>query len=113
MAWVRPEPKPADKLESVKWEEDKRSGPPWKQLKALTREKKVQLQDLSPRIDCFAKTRPCPALLPCHEQESVITILAITSNNRSQMTAEICATGSVLQNFGSGSFGISSYVRLR
>ncbi|KAL3136380.1 hypothetical protein ABBQ38_005637 [Trebouxia sp. C0009 RCD-2024] len=40
MSWVRPKPKPASKLESVKWEEEKPTGPPWKDLKALTREKK-------------------------------------------------------------------------
>lgn len=47
MAWVRPKPKPADKLESVKWEDEKPSGYPWKNLKALTREKKVWLEHVT------------------------------------------------------------------
>ena len=47
MAWVRPKPKPVDKLESVKWEDEKQTGPPWKNLKALTREKKVWLKYMS------------------------------------------------------------------
>ena len=42
MPWVHPKPAPASKLQSVNWEEEKQTGPPWKHMKALTREKKVE-----------------------------------------------------------------------
>ena len=60
LAWVRPKPKPAGKLESVKWEDEKQTGYPWKNLKALTREKKVWLKHMSPKKGFYAcaHTRP-------------------------------------------------------
>ncbi len=43
MSWVRPRPTPAQKLESVKWDEEEQTGPPWKHMKALSvHEKKVR-----------------------------------------------------------------------
>lgn len=42
MTWVMPKPTPSEKLESVGWEEEQHTGPPWKHLQALNkREKKV------------------------------------------------------------------------
>lgn len=57
MSWVRPKPKPASKLESVKWEEEKPTGPPWKNLKALTREKKVCPPSPNPSLVCCCETQ--------------------------------------------------------
>ncbi len=42
MSWVMPKPTPSEKLESVGWEGEGRTGPPWKQLRALNKgEKRV------------------------------------------------------------------------
>lgn len=61
MAWVRPKPEPADKLESVQWEDEKPSGYPWKNLKALTREKKVRLEIVTVQV-CVTKS--CRGAVP-------------------------------------------------
>ena len=49
MPWVRPQSKPVDKLESVKWQDEKQTGPPWRDLKAFTRDRKVWLKHMSSR----------------------------------------------------------------
>lgn len=65
MAWVRPKPKPADKLESVQWEDEKQTAPPWKNLKAFTREKKVWLQHSSTNKDSSGCVHTRPRLFSC------------------------------------------------
>ncbi len=40
MSWVMPKPTPSEKLESVGWEGEERTGPPWKHLRALNKSEK-------------------------------------------------------------------------
>ena len=41
MSWVMPKPTPSEKLESVGWEgEGRTGGAPWKQLRALNKSEK-------------------------------------------------------------------------
>lgn len=40
MTWVMPKPTPSEKLESVGWEEEQHTGPPWKHLQALNKREK-------------------------------------------------------------------------
>ncbi|KAL0033104.1 hypothetical protein WJX79_003531 [Trebouxia sp. C0005] len=40
MSWVMPKPTCSEKLESVGWEGEERTGPPWKHLRALNKSEK-------------------------------------------------------------------------
>jgi len=40
MSWVTPKPTRSEKLESVGWEGEERTGPPWKHLRALNKSEK-------------------------------------------------------------------------